>query len=109
LTELRRLISPKFGIGVRRQVLGVIIFIVMMAVSLPLMKLNVWYWLGVGAFVSGLLIALVLIWLYHLGRMQAGSVCGAIRQDMADAEKYKERCHVEAKAYYEAQRAKMAK
>jgi S-DNA-T family DNA segregation ATPase FtsK/SpoIIIE len=109
LTELRRLISPKFGIGVRRQVLGVVIFVVMMAVSLPLMKLNVWYWLGVGAFVSGLLIALVLIWLYHLGRMQAGSVCGAIRQDIADAEKYKERCHVEAKAYYEAQRAKMAK
>ena len=109
LDELRRLITPRFGIGVRRQVLGVLIFIVVMASSLALINWSVWHWLGFGAAFSGMLIALVLMWLYHFGRMQAGAVCGAIRQDIADAEKYKERCHVEAKAYYEAQRAKMAK
>ncbi len=109
LTELRRLISPKFGIGVRRQVLGVLIFIVVMVSSKALINWSIWWWLGLGAVFSGILIALILTWLYHLGRLQAGSVCGEIRQDIADAAKYKERCHVEAKAYYEAQRAKMAK
>ena len=109
LDELRRLITPRFGIGVRRQVLGVLIFIVVMASSLALINWSVWHWLGFGAAFSGMLIALVLMWLHHFGRMRAGAVSGAIRQDIADAEKYKERCHVEAKAYYEAQRAKMAK
>src|SRR5207237_889558 len=48
-------------------------------------------------------------WLYHLGRTTAAGICAEIRQLIANAEKYKERCQVDAKAYYDAQRAKMAK
>ncbi len=109
LIELKRLSSPKFFIGVRPQILGVTIFVVAMALSFLLSNGNVWRGLIAGAIMSGLLIGVILYWLYHMGRQMAAGICAEIREAIASAEKYKERCHVDAKAFYEAQRAKMAK
>ncbi len=109
LADLRRLMPPQFFIGVRPQVLGVVIFITSMVVSWLLVPGSVWYRLGGGLGLSGILITAILIWLHHLARTGAAAVCAEIRQTSANAEKYKERCHVDAKAYYENQRAKMAK
>ena len=109
LAELRRLIAPKFFIGVRPQVFGVSIFVASMTVSFVMSNGNIWRGLGAGIVLSALLIAAILTWLYHLGRTMAAAICAEIRQTIANAEKYKDRCHVDAKAYYDAQRAKMAK
>ncbi|HEV2973281.1 MAG TPA: FtsK/SpoIIIE domain-containing protein, partial [Pirellulales bacterium] len=109
LVDLRRLAAPKFFVGVRPQFAGVIIFFVAMIASWILIPASEWYRLGIGALVAGISIVAVLTWLYHLGRTTAAAICADIRQSVADAEKLKERCHVDAKAYYEAQRAKMAK
>ncbi|HKD38119.1 MAG TPA: FtsK/SpoIIIE domain-containing protein, partial [Pirellulales bacterium] len=109
LAELRGLAAPKFFIGVRPQFMGVVIFVVSMVAAWLLVPGSVWYRLGGGLGLAGILIVALLIWLYHSARSGGAAVCAQIRQTTANAEKYKERCHVDAKAYYESQRAKMAK
>jgi DNA segregation ATPase FtsK/SpoIIIE, S-DNA-T family len=109
LVDLRRLVAPRFFVGVRPQILGVVIFILTMLVSWFVIRASAWWWLGIGAALAATLIGLILMWIYHLGRATSAAICADIRQCVADAEKLKERCHIDAKAYYEAQRAKMAK
>ena len=50
----------------------------------------------------------VLLTLYQRARSRSTAFAPALRQSLADAERYQQRCRTDAKAYYDSQRAKMA-
>ena len=50
----------------------------------------------------------VLLTLYQRARARSAALVTGLRQALADAERYQQRCRADAKAYYDSQRAKMA-
>ena len=90
LAELQQLVVPKFYIGVRPQAIGVSIFVVSMIVSWLAFRGSVWGALGTGAALGGIMIGVVLTWIYHIGHTRSAALFAAIRQTIANAEKYKE-------------------
>ncbi len=117
LAALRRLIAPRFFVGVRPQIVSAVTFVAVMALAglivfsvLPSSASGrVFVWLGVGG-LAGAASIVVLLWgLYRRAVSSAHRLCQAIRQTLADSERYRERCNADAKAYYDSQRAKLAK
>ncbi len=95
-------------IGVRPQIFGVTAFVIAIAISVALVS-GIWFKLALGAATAVLAVTVPLVWLHRRARSQSAAHCAAIRQWVADGEKYKQQCLIDAKAYYEAQREKMAK
>ncbi len=108
LDQLQRLVAPKLFIDIRPQLIGVAIFVLAMTMS-ALLAPSIWLKLGVGVASSAVAIIAALLWLHHRAFSQAAAKCAAIRRALADGDVLKEQCQVDAKAYYEAQWAKMAK
>ncbi|HEX3997120.1 MAG TPA: FtsK/SpoIIIE domain-containing protein [Pirellulales bacterium] len=112
LNDLRAQIAPRFFIGVRPQILSVAILLVAMVTSAVLVhgisSDTIWRWLGIGAALAVAGGVGTLLTLYQRARSHSTALCTALRQALADAERYQQRCRVDAKAYYDSQRAKMA-
>ncbi len=108
LATLRSRLAPKMFVGVRPQFFGVVVFVITVALSLALFA-GIWYKLAGAAVLSTVCITAPLVWLHRRARSQSAAHCAAIRQQMADGEKYKQQCLIDAKAFYESQREKMAR
>jgi energy-coupling factor transporter ATP-binding protein EcfA2 len=113
LVELRGMITPKLFIGVRPQTLWVLfsIFSLVLAWAIVghMLGGTVWQWLGIGAVAAavGAGVAHWLIKKHAVARTTA--LCQSIRQAIADGEVYQQRCLADAKAYYDDQRARLAR
>ena len=117
LAALRQLLAPRFFVGVRPQIVSAITFVAVMALSgvivfsvfPPSASARVFIWLGIGA-LAGAASIVVLLWgLYRRAVFSSHKLCQSIRQSLADGERYRERCNADAKAFYDSQRAKLAK
>lgn len=112
LNDLRSQIAPRFFVGVRPQLLCVAILLVSIVVSAfvvgGITSQTIWRWLGLSAVIAlGTGVALLLS-LYQRARSRSSTLCTELRQALADAERYQERCRADAKAYYDSQRTKMS-
>ena len=112
-SSLRGMITPKLFIGVRPQALWVLFSIVSLVLAWAIVGHTlggtVWQWLGIGAVAAavGAGLAHWLIKKHAVARTTA--LCQSIRQAIADGEVYKQRCLADAKAYYDDQRARLAR
>jgi S-DNA-T family DNA segregation ATPase FtsK/SpoIIIE len=112
LNDLRALVAPRFFVGVRPQMLSVAILLVSMLVSAVavggISSQTIWRWLWIGIALAVVAGVGTLVSLYQRARRRSAALCIEMRQSLAAAERYQQRCRVDAKAYYDSQRTKLS-